>query len=252
MPNATPLRQTPSQQDLVRALIRHIQAEGMATGDRLPPIRALAEQFEVTGSAIRDAQIQLQTMGMIKILPRSGAFVRSVSLEPLVGAMTDTLDNALMQADPSLFHLLDARQLIEVECATTAARRRRIEDLLPIREALAETLAAAEPLNEDSSIDARKAHYDADMRFHLAIAELAGNPVLTTMLRSLLGLIKPHLLQIPWSAQRKELTVNAHLEIFDALHSGDVDKVRECMSDHTGMARDSLLKKMWSAQKAPK
>lgn len=250
MPQSTPLPATRSQQDLVRVLIRHIQSDGLAVGDRLPPIRELAGHFGVTGSAVRDAQIQLQTMGMIKIVPRSGAFVQSVSFSSLVDAMTDTLDNALMQADPSLFHLLDARQLIEVECATTAARRRRIEDLLPIREALAQTLAAAETLDEDSSGEARMAHYDADMRFHLGIAELAGNPVLTTMLRSLLGLIKPHLVQIPWTAERKELTVNAHLEIFEALQSGDVNKVRQCMSEHTGMARDSLLKKMWSSPKA--
>ena len=252
MPQSTPLPATQSQPDLVRSLIRHIRSDGLAAGDRLPPIRELAGLFRVTGSAVRDAQIQLQTMGMIKIVPRSGAFVQSVNFASLVGAMTDTLDNALMQADPSLFHLLDARQLIEVECATTAARRRRMEDLLPIREALAETLAAAEPLDEDSSTEARMVHYDADMRFHLAIAELAGNPVLTTMLRSLLGLIKPHLLQIPWSAERKELTVNAHLEIFEALQSGDVEKVRQCMSDHTGMARDSLLKRMWSSPKETK
>lgn len=240
------------QPDLVRVLIRYIQSKGLAVGDRLPPIRELAEIFVVAASAVRDAQIQLQTMGMIKIVPRSGAFVQSVNLASLVDAMTDTLDNALMQADPSLFHLLDARQLIEVECATTAARRRRIEDLLPIREALADTLAAAESLDEDSPMGARMAHYDADMRFHLAIAKLAGNPVLTAMLRSLLGLIKPHLLQIPWSAERKELTVNAHLEIFEALQTGDVDKTRMRMSEHTGMARDSLLKKLWSSPKETK
>ena len=94
------------------------------------------------------------------------------------------------------------------------------------------------------------AHYEADMRFHLGIAELAGNPVLTTMLRSLLSLIKPHLVQIPWSAERKELTVNAHLELFEALRSGDVEKVRSCMTEHTGMARDSLLKKLWDTPSA--
>jgi len=251
MPPTLLLPETPHQQDLVRILIRYIQADRLAVGDRLPPIRALAERFEVTGSAVRDALIQLQTMGMIKILPRSGAFVQSVNFASLVGALTDTMDNTLMQADASLFHLLDARQLIEVECATTAARRRRLEDLLPIREALAATLAAAEPLDENASTEARMAHYDADMRFHLAIAELAGNPVLTTMLRSLLGLLKPHLVQIPWSPRRKELTVNAHLELFEALHSGDVEKVRHRMSEHTGMARDSLLKNMWSSPHPP-
>ena len=248
--SSLPLIAPPPPQSLVRALIRCIQAEGLAVGDRLPPIRALAERFAVTGSTVRDALIQLQTMGLIKILPRSGAFVQSVNFASLVGALTDTMDNALIQADASLFHLLDARQLIEVECATTAARRRRVEDLLPIREALAATLAAAESLDENASTEARLAHYDADMRFHLAIAELAGNPVLTTMLRSLLGLLKPHLVQTPWSPRRKELTVNAHLELFDALHSGDVEKVRQRMSEHTGMARDSLLKNMWSSPSA--
>ncbi|MFN0128613.1 MAG: FadR/GntR family transcriptional regulator [Verrucomicrobiales bacterium] len=247
MPSSLLLPESPHQQDLVRRLIRYIQSDRLSVGDRLPPIRALAERFEVTGSAVRDALIQLQTMGMIKILPRSGAFVQSVNFASLVGALTDTMDNALMQADASLFHLLDARQLIEVECATTAARRRRLEDLLPIREALAATLAAAEPLDENASTEARMVHYNADMRFHLAIAELAGNPVLTTMLRSLLGLLKPHLVQIPWSPRRKELTINAHLELFEALHSGDVEKVRRRMSEHTGMARDSLLKNMWSS-----
>ena len=249
MSQSTPPPTKQSQQGLVRELIRHIRSDGLTVGDRLPPIRELAEQFAVTSSAVRDAQIQLQTMGMIKIAPRSGAFVQSANFASLVDAMTDTLDNSLLQADASLFHLLDARQLIEVECATAATRRRRMEDLLPIREALSETLAAAEMLDEDSSAEARLVHYNADIRFHLTIAELAGNPVLTTMLRSLLGLIKPHLVQIPWSAERKELTVNAHLEIFAALQSGDVDKVRKCMSEHTSMARDSLLKKMWSSPK---
>ena len=250
MLQSTPPTATRSQQGLVRVLIRHIRSDGLAVGERLPPIRELAQQFGVTGSAVRDAQIQLQTMGMIKIVPRSGAFVQSANFASLVDAMTDTLDTSLVQADPSLFHLLDARQLIEVECATTAARRRRHEDLLPIRESLVDTLAAAEKLDEDSSGEARMAHYDADMRFHLAIAEVAGNPVLTTMLRSLLGLIKPHLVQIPWNAERKALTVNAHLGIFEALQSGDAEKVHQCMSDHTGMDRDSMLKKMWSSPTA--
>ena len=236
---------TSTQTDLVRELIEQIKADGLSEGDRLPSIRTLAEQYAVTASAVRDAQIQLQTMGLIKILPRSGAVVQSVDFAPLVGAFTNTLESALAQSDPSLFHLLDARQLIEVECATAAAKKRSMEDLLPVRDALAETLNAAEPLDEKSSVKARTKHYEADMRFHLAIAELAGNPVLKTMLRSLLELLKPHLVQIPWSKERRELTINAHLELFEALRSGDVEKVRTRMTEHSGMARDSLLERLW-------
>ena len=241
---AMPLLPT-AQSDLVKKLIEQIKSDNLEPGDRLPSIRALADLYGVTASEVRDAQIQLQTMGLIKIVPRSGAVVQSVSFAPMVGALANTLDNAMMQSDPSLFHLLDARQLIEVECASLAAQNRRMEDLLPLREALAETLGSAELLDENVTIEDRAIHDGADMRFHLAIAELAGNPVLTTMLKSLLELLKPHLTQIPWNKERKELSVNAHLELFEAIRSGDVEKVRTRMTEHTGMARDSLLKKLW-------
>ncbi len=236
--------------DLVRELIVQIKADGLTEGDRLPSIRALAERYEVTASAVRDAQIQLQTMGLIKILPRSGAVVQSVDFAPLIGAFTNTLESALAQSDPSLFHLLDARQLIEVECATMAAKKRKMEDLLPLRDALGETLKTAETLDENSTVEERTSHYGADTCFHLAIAELAGNPVLTTMLRSLMELLKPHLVQIPWSNKRRELTINAHLELFECLRSGDVRKVHRCMTEHAGMARDSLLERLWDTPSA--
>jgi hypothetical protein len=31
---------------------------------------------------------------------------------------------------------------------------------------------------------------------------------------------------------------------------GEADKIRSCMTDHTGMARDSLLKKLWDTPEA--
>ena len=35
------------------------------------------------------------------------------------------------------------------------------------------------------------------------------------------------------------------LDLFEALRSGDVEKALTRMTEHTGMARDSLLKKLW-------
>lgn len=251
MPDAPVALKTSVQPDLARELIRFIKSQGPSVGDRLPSNRALAHRFEVTTSALRDALIRLQPLGLIKILPQSGAVLKSINFEALAGAFTDTLDSAMAEADPHLFHLLDARQLIEVECATLAAHRRRMEDLLPLRDALADLLRAAQPLDETSSVRDRRKHYEADMRFHLAISDLAENSVLTTILRSLLELLKPYLVQIPWSAKWKELTVNAHLELFDALRSGDAKSVRTRMIEHTGMARDSLLEKLWETPCTP-
>jgi len=232
--------------DVTRALIRFIRSDRLQVGERLPPIRALAERFAVNPSVVRDALMQVQTMGLVRIVPRSGAFVQSLDYSPLVEALTETLDHAVVQADPNLFHLLDARQLIEDECVSTAARRRRLEDLLPVREALEETLTTAEALDEHATMEARLIHYHADLGFHLAIANLAGNPVLTTMLRSILGLLEPHLVRLPGGNQRKEATRRAHLEVYESLLSGEVDLARQRMRDHVGMARQVLLDELRS------
>jgi DNA-binding FadR family transcriptional regulator len=51
-----------------------------------------------------------------------------------------------MQVDNNLFHLLESRQLLEIECVRQSAKRRRLEDFFPIRESLAkiEGLAATQ------------------------------------------------------------------------------------------------------------
>src|SRR5262249_32830762 len=150
-------------------------------GDRLPSIRELADRFNVGMNVVRYAMLQAQGMGLVRIHPRSGAFVQSLDFAPLVNALENTLTAALVQKDHNLFHLIDVRELLEVEAVGQAARRRRLEDLLPVRQ----TLEAMQKPTD------RARYVEADMQFHLSIAEAAGNPVLQTMLRALLGLLRP-------------------------------------------------------------
>lgn len=232
--------------DVVRDLIRSIQSCGLSVGDRLPSIRQLAETFQTSASVVRDSLMQLQTMGLVKILPRSGAFIQTVDYRPLVAALTETLEGALMQADHNLFHLLEARELIEVECAMQAARRRRPEDLLPVREALEEMDELLARMHPAPSNEVRLQLVEADVRYHLGIARVAGNPVQATILRALLGLIRPHLVRLPWTAERKRVAHRAHLELYDALLEGDAEKAGACMEQHLKLAYKGLLEKVWS------
>jgi GntR family transcriptional repressor for pyruvate dehydrogenase complex len=229
--------------NIVRSLIRHIQSGGFNVGDRLPSIRQLAENFQVSASVIRDAMMQVQTMGLVRILPRSGAFIQSVDYAPLVNVLTDTLEGSLMQVDHNLFQLLEARQLLEVECVRQAAKRRRLEDLLPIRESLAEMEGLA-------ATQTRSEFVEADVRFHLEIARIAGNPVQVTILRSLLGLLRPHLARLPWTGERRSTTLRSHVVIYETLVDGEVDRAREEMHEHLQMAYHSLLKHVRSVPDA--
>ncbi len=206
-------------QQLLRDLVRQIQADGLAVGDRLPSIRRLAARMGLGISAVRDAMMQAQTLGLVKVHPRSGAFVQSLTYAPLVDALADTLESSLLEVDHNLFHLIEARQLIEVELVSLAAQRRRLEDLLPVRETL-EAMAAA--IAEDSC----QRFIEADVQFHLEIARIAGNSVLLTMLQAMLTLLRPYLMRLPWTAERQTRTDRSHSEIYDALIAGDAEQAR--------------------------
>jgi GntR family transcriptional repressor for pyruvate dehydrogenase complex len=146
----------------------------------------------------------------------------------------EAFDLGLRQVDHHLFHLLEARQLLELELVQQAAKRRRIEDLLPVREAL-------HAMNAIHESHRRPEFAEHDLRFHLAIARVAGNPVLASMLQSLLGSLRPCLNQLPVETDCRERTARSHFEIFRALVDGDAAEARDRMHDHLRLAYDNLL-----------
>ena len=152
-----------------------VQEQGLKAGDQLPSIRELAERLEVKQTAVRDAFLKAETLGLIKVQPRAGAFLRanSATLPETIPSgdipLVDVLHNALVQDDHNLFQLLDARRLIEIEMAGRAAERRRLEDLLPVRRVL-EGMLQLRPARL-----ARSEYVEFDVRFHVEIARVAGN-----------------------------------------------------------------------------
>jgi GntR family transcriptional repressor for pyruvate dehydrogenase complex len=229
---------TPSQSleksSVIRAILDLIQEQGLRVGDQLPSIRELAFSIGVKPTVVRDALLQAQTMGLVRILPRAGAFLQSLTYAPLVDALANTLKPALMQEDHNLFHLLDARRLLEIELAGRAAEHRRLEDLLPLRRTL-------EAMAQIPQTRRRVEYVENDVRFHVEIARLAGNAVLLTLQQSLLELLRPHLMRLPWTPERRLRTDRSHAAIYAALVAGDAAKARAEMGEHLSMAYDSLL-----------
>lgn len=235
-----PVEELPREaRPVVRAIVDLIRERGLAVGDQLPSIRDLAVSLGVKPTLVRDALLQAQTMGLVRVLPRSGAFVQSLSYAPLVDALSSTLTPALMQADHNLFHLLDSRRLLEIELVGRAAERRRLEDLLPLRRALERMTALLETVP-------RAEYVELDVRFHVEIARLAGNGVLLTIQQSLLELLRPHLVHLPWTRERRQRTDGSHAAIYAALVAGDGPSARAEMREHLSMAYDNLLRDVQS------
>lgn len=228
---ATPIAATV---DVVQELLTLIQSEGLGPGDRLPSIRQLAARLGVRPHIVRDALLQVQALGHVKVVPRSRAIVQPARSAGNGHSLTEGVGETLAYSDHHLFHLLEARQMLEFEIVRQAARRRRLEDLLPAREALNAMNAIREPQRRPEFVE-------HDIRFHLAIARVAANPVLTGMLKPLLTTLRPFLCQLGFDADCRDRTQRSHAEIYRALVAGDPERAHQQMLGHLRLAYDNLL-----------
>jgi GntR family transcriptional repressor for pyruvate dehydrogenase complex len=209
-----------------------MRSEDYGPGDRLPPIRELSAKLGIGRNAIRDGLLEAQVMGFVKVEPRLGAFVQDLGALSAADGPAPAFEKMLTQQDHNLFHVVDARLLVEAELAGEAARVRRPEDLLPLRQALEAVLARWED---------RLVFIRTDEAFHLAIARIAGNRVLLMFLQTLWRMIRPAKLNLLLSPEERECTDREHQELFQSIVDGDVDKARATMRAHIGKGRALLL-----------
>lgn len=235
---ALPMKSDKMDGSVWQSIWNVVQEQGLKAGDQLPSIRELAERLDVKQSVVRDALLKAETLGLIKVQPRAGVFLRanaSLPTDHVDAALEDVFQTALTNDEHNVFHLLDARRLIEIELAGRAAETRRLEDLLPVRRALEGMLQLPS--------DAKRSEYvELDVRFHIEIARLAGNHPLLAVQQTLMGLLLPHLNEVPHDWQRRSITDRSHVAIYEALVAGDCQKVRSELRSHLSLAYDCLLR----------
>lgn len=144
-----------------------IRAGDFPRGGRLPSERELAEQLQVSRASIREALIALEIEGYVEVRVGTGVFVTATKdMAALAGAPGVPADAAAGRDDIGPFDLLEARLLIEPECAGMAAQHATPAQLTAIVEA-----------HEAMSLTDHPGRHDR--AFHGAIAAACGNAALT-------------------------------------------------------------------------
>jgi DNA-binding FadR family transcriptional regulator len=219
---------TAARKHLIDELMDFVRGNGYAPGDRLPSIRELAEKLSVGRNAVRDGLLEAQTIGLVKIEPRLGVFLKHSGPDAGADGLAATLETVLTQEDQNLFHLVDARLLVEAELAGAAARDRRPDDLLPLREALDAVLG------EHAD---RLAYIRADETFHLAVARVAGNRVLLAFLQALWRMILPAKMNLLLSAANRAQSDREHCEAFQSIVDGNAERAQAVVRAHIDRGR---------------
>src|SRR5210317_375992 len=167
----------PKVSDMVMEELEQQILEGsLRPGEKLPPERELATQFEVSRPSLREALQKLEAKGLIYSRQGGGSYVT----DTVERAFFDPLAEIMATSPEAHFDLLEFRHALEGISAYYAALRGTDAD----REVIMlrfKTLCEAHE-RKDSVVEAK-----ADAEFHLAIAEAAHNVFLLHTLRALFG-----------------------------------------------------------------
>ena len=137
--------------------------------EKLPIEAELMKSFGVGRSSIREAMKLLANSGLLRIQQGVGTFVQEVS------GTQEPMDQRLKRA--SLKDLDEVRQLLELKIAEKAAINRTDDDIVAMKQHLANRMKTAnEGLLEEC--------VEADIQFHIAIAEASKNEILADLYKS--------------------------------------------------------------------
>jgi len=156
-------------------IVEAIQRGDYAIGSKLPSEFELAELMGVSRPSIREALSALQAMEIIESRPGSGNYVLR---KPSSADESDAVH--LIESETGCLEVMEARGVLEPPVASLVAGKVEAEMLSALREPIDEMRTYAAENNFD-------AYFDADKRFHLALAEAAGNPLVTAALAPLLS-----------------------------------------------------------------
>jgi len=204
-----------------------IEQGNFAPGTRLSPERELALQLGVSRPSLREALIALEIEGRVEIRMGSGVYVCAVPAtqggEPLA-----------LGESPS--ELMQARSVLEGSIITLAAARvtkQGLERVKACLDAMRQDVARGHPPLE------------ADRRFHVAIAELTGNSVLTRMVGELFdgrhGPISSRMTRRAESARTWVAALHEHEAIYRALEARDPQDAAAAMFGHLSASRERWI-----------
>ncbi len=206
-----------------RELERMVLAGELVAGEKLnEPV--LAERLGVSRGPVREALRALAETGLVRLEKNRGVFVREISVA-------------------------EADEIYELRATLDQmAGRKLARTITP--EQLGELRAVVKRMQDAAIRDDHEGYHLANLRFHDAVVEFAGNAKLLQMYRRLvneLSLYRRHTL-----AQRDRLPTSTqeHKRILDGIASGDPDLAGRRLYDHA-MASRARMHTLPAAAGAP-
>jgi len=230
MPTFKPIKQLRVSEEVAKQLKQSILQGNFNTGDKLPAERDLAEEFQVSRVAIREALRKLENSGFIVTRQGAtgGAYVIDLTFEYLVSAFLD-----LFLADKiSIPELRQVRLIIEPEVARLAASNITPEYAQRLKHSLEVEELPISSLSEDM---------ERKQKVHIILAEMSGNRILEALVRSLMGLTR-RAVEAAEADPRFMHPSGMHRPIVEAVFVSNAKAAAAAMKKHSIEFGENLIK----------
>src|SRR6202789_1861396 len=189
-------------------------------GDQLPAERDLAQRFGVSRTAVREAVKTLREKGLVEAYSGRGTFVTNGTSFAVRQSLDLMIRTNKQEGSANLSGL---RLVLEPEIAGLAAEHMEEQLLTTMREAVAEM---------DRNLHDPDAYVEADLDFHLALAEAADNPLILSLLDSIVGLLREQrsrIFNVDGGPERGQFH---HKRILAAVEQRNPEAARQAMRAH--------------------
>lgn len=213
-------------EQIVQQIEESVLNGSLKPGDQLPAERELAQRLGVSRTAVREAVKALREKGLVEAYSGRGTFITDGTTHAARQSF-DLMVKIGQQEGSS--HLAELRSILEPGIAAIAAVRVEDEHLAALKEAIAVMdLAQKDP----------EAYIEADLDFHLALAEAAANPLILSLIDSIVGLLREQRLKIFKVEGGPERGQVHHKRIMEAMERRDPEMARAAMAAHLEQVRE--------------
>lgn len=207
--------------EVVSKLQQQIATGKFKKGDKLPSEPLLMEQFGVGRSSIREAIRILANHGLVRVQQGLGTFVEMQNGTPM--PWYKRLESSTAK------DLNEVRQLLELKIAEKAALNRTQKDIGILTKLLKKRLVAAQNNRPDECIE-------ADIQFHIAIADAAKNDILADLYKNIAAQIKKSFRQAYTNTEMFVIKHPVHEQLLKSIIDKDPKKALKCVMEITAQS----------------
>ena len=216
--NNQSVKRYPLSKQVSDQLEQMIESGQYEVGQRIPTEPELMEMFSVSRNTIREAIKSLTWSGVLEVKQGDGTYVRA----------TNRFHANMKQkyAQVSLEDIAEARNAMEITISYLAAMRRTDEDMEKITVAYTRRKGLKDTIKENTQ---------ADMDFHMSIAQACQNVILTDLYCSISDYLEDHI-------SKRHMESSLDFDEIDALHERLYLAIRNKNAPEAAASAQNILK----------